>query len=241
MTAQRPISPASIRGVALAAAIFRSEACGPLVAAALASSALAAPAFAQTADFTPIGSFGEYRLDGVRDAVHEGARVRLVDMTLRNLSGVTTFPETIQAVWWQGRGNGSQVSALRRDLSRFGMYDQMAPGAAVEVSYVIPVRDDIDGIRVDYMHGAAGQKERRWTWEQLLQGAPGVLYSRGRPAEGASGAPAPAPVAPAEAPAAERAPDEAGERAAAPRIPASLRSRVRRGLGRIALPGLLSN
>jgi hypothetical protein len=182
MTNSRLAKRPALRDAALAATAFHAAVWSALAGTALAMPSFAPPAAAQAAGgFTPVGSFGAYRLDGVRHAVHEGAQVRLIDMTLHNLSPTTTFPDTIQAVWWQGRNSGEQVKARRRDLSPFGMYDYVKPGQVVEVTYVIPVRDDIHGIRVDYMHGAAGQKERRWTWDELLAGAPGVLYSKGRP------------------------------------------------------------
>jgi hypothetical protein len=156
-------------------------------------------AVAQSADFSPVGTFGAYRLDGVRDAMHEGARVRLVDMTLHNRSNQTTLPATIQDVWWQGRNNGEKIEARRRDLSRFGMYDFIKPGEQVAVTYVVPVRSDIDGIRVDYMKAPKGQQERRWTWDELIGGGSGTLYNKGRPLGAAASPPAgAAPVTPAD-------------------------------------------
>jgi hypothetical protein len=137
-------------------------------------------AVAQSADFSPVGTFGAYRIDGVRDALHEGARVRLVDMTLHNRSNQTTFPATIQDVWWQGRNNGEKIEARRRDLSRFGMYDFIKPGEQVPVTYIVPVRSDIDGIRVEYMKAPKGQQRRRWTWDELIGGGSGTLYHKGR-------------------------------------------------------------
>lgn len=146
---------------------------------------------AQADGFTPVGSYGAYRLDGVRDGMHEGARVRFVDMTLHNRSTETTFPETIQAIWWQGANYGGKVDARFRDLKRFGMYDFIKPGQQVAVTYIMPVRSDIDGIRADYMKAPKGSQERRWTWDELIGGGPGTLYHKGRPVG------VPAAVAPA--------------------------------------------
>jgi hypothetical protein len=195
----RPTRRRALVGIALAATVLSTLA--PISSA---------PAATQTADegtFQPIGSFGGYRVDGVRDGMHEGARVRFVDMTIHNRSDQTTFPETIQSVWWQGRNTGEKVDARRRDLSRFGMYDYVKPGAMVAVTYIIPVRDDIDGIRVDYMKAPKGEQERRWTWYELIGGAPGTLYHKGRPvAMPMAAASVPAPAAPAStAPVAEPA------------------------------------
>jgi hypothetical protein len=171
-------------------------------------------AAAEEASFTPVGTFGAYRLDGVRDGMHEGARVRFVDMTLHNRSNQTTFPETIQAIWWQGRNSGGKIDARFRDLTPFGMYDFVKPGQVIEVTYIMPVRADIDGIRADYMKAPKGQQERRWTWAELIARGPGTIYHKGRPV-GASTtvvsaanpiAPSAQPAATSEGPAASAAP-----------------------------------
>jgi|GEM_PF-5333456 len=191
------------------AAVLRHALRASLASAAIALGVVAAPVAAQTAGFAPVGTYGAYRLDGVRDAVHEGARVRLVDMTLHNMSTETTFPEAIQTVWWQGRHNGDKVDARRRDLSRFGMYDFVKPGQVIEVTYIMPVRDDIDGIRVDYAKAPVGQRERRWTWDELMAGGPGVPFHKGRPVGAVAPAAVPAGdgVTPAAAPAEAHEPE----------------------------------
>ena len=50
----------------------------------------------RTSGFTPGGTYGAYRIDAVRDGMHEGARLRLVDTALYNRSTETTSRETIQ-------------------------------------------------------------------------------------------------------------------------------------------------
>lgn len=189
--------------------------------AALALSAALLPvtdAWAQGDGFTAVGSFGAWRLDGVRDGMHEGARVRFVDMTLHNRSTETSFPGTIQEIWWQGRNNGGKVEARFRDLKRFGMYDVIKPGQMIAVTYIMPVQADIDGIRADYLKAPKGQQERRWTWDELIAGAPGTLYHKGRPVGAPPGAsPAPAPRAPGDGAAA--APPAAEPQTAAPDSP----------------------
>lgn len=137
-------------------------------AAAVITAIAANPAHAQEAGFTPIGSHALYRIDGLRDGVHKGARVRFLDMTLKNLAPETTFAATIQSVWWQGRSVGAEVKALRRDGQPFGMHGQyIAQGQVVEVSYPIPVRDDVSGITIEYSKPGDGPKKRAFTWAEL--------------------------------------------------------------------------
>ena len=128
------------------------------------------PAAAQDAGFTPIGDFAEYRVDGLRDGVHEGAPVHFLDMTLRNRSTTTTFPATIQEVRWQGRSTGQEARPLHRDLTRFGMYDFIEPAETVSVTYVIPARADIEGVTVEYPKAGDGPRGRTWTWDELRSG-----------------------------------------------------------------------
>jgi hypothetical protein len=171
------------RRAAALTAVLSLVACG----AALSSQAQSAtPTFTSAPaplqpGFIAVGDYGAFRLDAVRDGTHEGQRVRFVDMTLHNRSADTTFPGTIQQIWWQGRNNGDKVDARFRDLKRFGMYDFIKPGQVIEVTYIMPVRADIDGIRADYMKAPKGQQERRWTWDELIAGGPGTLYHKGRP------------------------------------------------------------
>lgn len=151
-------------------------ACAILSAVAPAAAAVmviaANPAQAQEAGFTAIGSHALYRIDGLRDGVHKGAPVRILDMTLKNLAPETTFAATIQSVWWQGRSVGAEVKAVRRDGQPFGMHGQyIAQGQVVEVSYPIPVRDDVSGITIEYSKPGTGPKKRALTWAELA-GAP---------------------------------------------------------------------
>lgn len=126
-----------------------------------------APAAAQTPGFTAVGEIAEYRIDGVRDGQHQSAPVRFLDMTLRNTGKDTTFPATMQEVWWQGRTSGEKVRARRRDLTDFGMYDFVKPGQVISVTYVLPVRADVGGITIEYDHAKSGPPKRSWTWAEL--------------------------------------------------------------------------
>lgn len=126
------------------------------------------PAIAQTVGFVAIDDFAEYRIDGARRGLHDGANVRILDVTLRNKSEITTFPGTIQEVRWQGRTSGAEVRALKRDLTPFGMYDQtISPGQTVSVSYVIPDREDILGVTIDYPRATTGTATRSLSWAEL--------------------------------------------------------------------------
>jgi hypothetical protein len=123
--------------------------------------------------FTPIGTFGEFRFDGVRTGTHKNIPVRFVDFTLKNTSDVTTFADTIQSVRWQGRTSGERVRALRPDGSPFGMHGQyVRPGEIVRVTYPIPDREDVDGVTVEYDHPGDGPRKRVWTWDGLATAAP---------------------------------------------------------------------
>ena len=130
-------------------------------------------AWAQAAGLTPIGSRAEYRIDGVRDGVHNGAPVRFLDMTLRNLHADTTFAGSIQEVWWQGRGVGGEVHAVRRDGQPFGMHGQyIRQGETVSVSYPVPVRPDVNGVTIKYPKPDGGPKARTFTWAELAVTTP---------------------------------------------------------------------
>jgi hypothetical protein len=136
--------------------------------------AAATPAFAQSAPqstgFVRVSDAGESRVDAVRDGVHEGVPVRFLDMTIRNTSGQTTFPETIQKVWWQGRENGRSVDARHRDLRQRGMYEYVAPGAVWEVTYIIPRREDVLGVTISDPAQRSTEEERLRTWDELRGG-----------------------------------------------------------------------
>ena len=121
----------------------------------------------------------------MRDGVHEGMPVRFLDMTFRNTSGQTTFPETIQKVWWQGRENGRSVDARHRDLRQRGMYEYVAPGAVWEVTYIIPRREDVLGVTISDPAQRSTEKERLRTWDEL-RGGPAATP----PQDDAAGAPA---------------------------------------------------
>ncbi len=139
-----------------------------------AGAAVAAPASpapttaADAAGFTPIGTHALYRIDGLRDGVHKGAPVRFLDMTLKNLHPNTTFAGTIQSVRWQGRNVGAEVSAVRRDGQPLGMHGQyIAQNQVMAVSYPIPVRDDVNGITIEYSKPDGGPKKRVFSWADL--------------------------------------------------------------------------
>jgi hypothetical protein len=149
------------RAILAASATFAS-------AAAMMMAATPTPAWAQEAGFTAIGSRAEYRIDGLRDGVYKGANVRFLDMTLKNLAPETTFAGSIQAVWWQGRSVGGEVQAVQRDGQPFGMYGQyIRQGQVVAVSYLIPVRDDVAGVTIEYPKPGDGPKKRTFTWADL--------------------------------------------------------------------------
>lgn len=151
--------------------------CGLAAAASLAMTgavARAAPSLvtssgaAATEGFTPVGEHALYRIDGLRDGVHKGAPVRFLDMTLKNLHPNTTFAGTIQSVRWQGRNVGAEVSAVRRDGQPLGMHGQyIAQNQVMAVSYPIPVRDDVNGITIEYSKPDGGPKKRTFTWADL--------------------------------------------------------------------------
>lgn len=137
---------------------------GAALTALTASAACAQPA----AGFTPIGTRAEYRIDGVRDGVHNGAPVRFLDVTLRNLHPDTTFAGSIQEVWWQGRGVGGEVMAVRRDGQPFGMHGQyIRQGETVSVTYPVPARPDVSGVTIEYPKPDGGPKKRAFTWAEL--------------------------------------------------------------------------
>jgi hypothetical protein len=126
----------------------------------------ATPALAQSPGFTRIGEIAEYRIEGVRRGIHQGVSVRFLDMSLRNLSTNTTFPGTMQEIWWQGRQSGAEVKPLHRDGSRFGMYDFVKPGELVAVTYPVPDREEIGGITIEFPH-APGMQKRALNWAEL--------------------------------------------------------------------------
>ena len=114
----------------------------------------------------PIGEFGAYRIDGLRDGTFEGQPVRLLDLTLVNRSADTTFPGTIVEVWWQGKSTGAEVVARHRDLTSRGKFEYIKPGQSWAATYVIPVRADIAGITIEFPRGK-GQPKRKLSWGEL--------------------------------------------------------------------------
>jgi hypothetical protein len=142
----------------------------PLAGAGAALTALTAGAASAqpAAGFTAIGARAEYRIDGLRDGVHNGAPVRFLDVTLRNLHADTTFAGSIQEVWWQGRGVGGEAKALQRSGQPFGMHDQyIKQGQTVAVSYPIPARPDVSGVTIEYPKPDGGPKKRAFTFAEL--------------------------------------------------------------------------
>ena len=130
------------------------------------------PIAAQVDGFTRVSDAGESRIDGVRDGTHEGVPVRFLDMTIRNTSGETTFPETIQKVWWQGRTSGRSEDARHRNLRQRGMYEYVKPGAVWTVTYIIPRRDDVLGVTIIDPAQRSTAKARMITWEELRGDTP---------------------------------------------------------------------
>ncbi len=130
------------------------------------------PIATQGGGFTRVSDVGESRIDGVRDGTHEGVPVRFLDMTIRNTSDDTTFPETIQKVWWQGRTSGRSEDARHRNLRQRGMYEYVKPGAVWTVTYIIPLRDDVLGVTISDPAQRSTAKARMITWEELRGDTP---------------------------------------------------------------------
>ena len=181
------------------------------------------PIATQGGGFTRVSNVGESRIDGVRDGTHEGVPVRFLDMTIRNTSDDTTFPETIQKVWWQGRTSGRSEDARHRDLRRRGMYEYVKPGAVWAVTYIIPLRDDVLGVTISDPAQRSTAKARLLTWDALRGGAPTTDAPTGAEAAGPDHAAAveqgkapieklPEPVRRKIAPSAERLKDKLGAR-----------------------------
>jgi len=124
------------------------------------SAALAQPAGAQASAAAQSPATGAYRIDALREGVHEGAPVRFLDLTLRNTSPHATTSQGVVDVWWQGRGRGESVKARRRDLSAFGMYDFVKAGEVLPVTFIVPLRSDITGVEIDVAHPAPAPRSR---------------------------------------------------------------------------------
>lgn len=137
------------------------------------SAALAEPVGAQASAAAQSEASGGYRIDGLREGVHEGEPVRFLDLTLRNTSPHATTSQGVVDVWWLGRGRGERVKARRRDLSAFGMYDFVKADQTLPVTFIVPLRSDIAGVEIEVAHPGSGPKKQVWSWERLsAAGAP---------------------------------------------------------------------